>query len=268
LGLRKHKEFEEGFDASLAGQTLHKLLKRFYHAVKTQEHTNPAIKTDLEQRRSWMEKSLSSYSEQEFAALIEGDARVMGVLRDWQKQIPSFINWQLHREQAGWYYFDGEVRVGFDLPFMDPQGNQKTIRIEGFADRYDVNVDDSKLASVIDYKNQSYEKVKARAEHALDDPQLLIYARAVNEERENHKLAGHTVKQAEWVALKASLSKGDQKALRSQELADMPAMMEQFNRQITEDVEQLWAKKPMQAFAPDGVCQYCEARGICRKGIW
>jgi ATP-dependent helicase/nuclease subunit B len=48
----------------------------------------------------------------------------------------------------------------------------------------------------------------------------------------------------------------------------MLAMMQAFSQQITEDVEQLWAKKPMQAFAPEGVCQYCEARGICRKGIW
>ena len=114
LGLRKNKEFDEGFDASLAGQTLHKLLKRFYQALKTHEHTNPAIKSDQNQRRTWMEKNLSLYSEQEFAALIEGDARVMGTLRDWQKQIPSFVDWQLQREQAGWKYFDGEVKVGFN----------------------------------------------------------------------------------------------------------------------------------------------------------
>ena len=268
LGLRKNKGFDEGFDASLAGQTLHKLLKRFYQALKTQEHSNPEIKTDQEQRRAWMEKSLSIHSEQEFASLIEGDARVMGTLRDWQKQIPSFVDWQLQREQAGWEYFDGEVKVGFDLPFADADGNPKMIRIEGFADRYDVNIHDNTLASVIDYKNQRFEKIKLRAEHILDDPQLLIYARAANEDQENYKLTGHKVQQAEWVALKADISKDEQKALRGQEVVDMPALMQQFSEQITDDVEQLWAKKPMQAFAPEGVCQYCEARGICRKGIW
>ncbi|QWD68951.1 PD-(D/E)XK nuclease family protein [Polynucleobacter sp. VK25] len=268
LGLRKNKEFDEGFDASLAGQTLHKLLKRFYHALKTHEHTNPSLKNDADQRRTWMEKSLNDYSEQEFAVLIEGDARVMGTLRDWQKQIPSFVDWQLQREQAGWEYFDGEVKVGFDLPFQDADGNIKMIRIEGYADRYDVNVDDSKIASVIDYKNQHFDRVKVRAEHVLDDPQLLIYARAANEGQESHKLSGHQVRQAEWVALKADISKGEQKALRSQEVMDMTEMMQQFSKQMTEDVEQLWAKKPMQAFAPEGVCQYCEARGVCRKGIW
>ena len=268
LGLRKNKSFDEGFDASLAGQTLHKLLHRFYKALKTQEHTNPAIKADMEQRRNWMEQSLNIHSEQEFASLIEGDARVLGTLRDWQKQIPSFVDWQLQRELAGWQYFDGELKVGFDLPFQDSDGNLNFIRIEGFADRFDVQVNNNKFASVLDYKNQRFEKVKLRAEHILDDPQLLIYARAANEEQENHKLTGHQVQQAEWVALKADISKGEDKALRDQEVVDMPMMMQQFSEQITEDVEQLWAKKPMQAFAPEGVCQYCEARGICRKGIW
>jgi ATP-dependent helicase/nuclease subunit B len=268
LGLRKNKEFDEGFDASLAGQTLHKLLKRFYQALKTQEHINPVLKTNLEQRRSWMEQNLNACSEQEFAALIEGDARVMGALRDWQKQIPSFVDWQLQREQTGWQYFDGEVKVGFDLPFKDADGNSKRIRIEGFADRYDINVENNHIASVIDYKNQRFERVKVRAEHILDDPQLLIYARAANEGQDSHQLTGHEVQQAEWVALKADITKGERKALRSQEVVDMPKMMQQFSEQMTEDVEQLWAKKPMQAFAPEGVCQYCEARGICRKGIW
>jgi ATP-dependent helicase/nuclease subunit B len=268
LGLRKNKEFDEGFDASLAGQTLHKLLKRFYQALKTQEHINPTLKTIQEQRRSWMEQNLNVCSEQEFAALIEGDARVMGALRDWQKQIPSFVDWQLQREQTGWQYFDGEVRVGFDLPFKDADGNSKIIRIEGFADRYDINVENNQIASVIDYKNQRFERVKVRAEHILDDPQLLIYARAANEGQDSHQLTGHQVVQAEWVALKADITKGERKALRSQEVVDMPKMMQQFSEQMTEDVEQLWAKKPMQAFAPEGVCQYCEARGICRKGIW
>lgn len=268
LGIRKNKEFDEGFDASLAGQTLHKLLKRFYQALKTYEHTNPAIKADQNQRRVWMEKNLYIYSEQEFSPLIEGDARVMGTLRDWQKQIPSFIDWQLQRELAGWEYFDGEVKVGFELPFQDNQGHRKTIRIEGFADRFDVQTDNARIASVIDYKNQRFERVKVRSDHLLDDPQLLIYARAANEDQENHKLAGHQVRQAEWVALKADLSKGEQNAVRSQEVGDVPALLDQFTEQITDDVEQLWAQKPMPAFAPEGVCQYCEARGICRKGIW
>ncbi|QWE15864.1 PD-(D/E)XK nuclease family protein [Polynucleobacter sp. AP-Nino-20-G2] len=266
LGLRKLKGFEEGFDASLAGQTLHKILRNFYHAMKSegQKSTSPVV-TNIDMRRNWMHQQLVNISEQVFKRLIEGDARVLGILRDWQKQIPSFIQWQLDREAQGWDFHDAEVKVGFDLPFTDADGNERHIRIEGYADRFDVSMQDAKTASVIDYKNQSLTKVEWRADAVLDDPQLLIYARASNE---SQKIPGRVVQQAEWVALKADIKKGGDEAERAVAIQDMPDAMTQFSEQITEDVELLWSGKPLKAFAPDSVCQYCEARGICRKGMW
>ena len=256
LGLRKFKGFDEGFDASLAGQTLHAILRDFYRSLKTEEHLNPQLKSDTGVRREWMKRQLNFLSEKEFKRLVEGDARVLGTLRDWQKQIPSFVEWQLQRDEQGWQYFDGEVKVGFNLDFTDSQGTAQKIRIEGYTDRFDIQTENSSTAAVLDYKNQRFERVKQRAEHVLDDPQLLIYARAANEAEENHKLAGRQVQQAEWVALKANLSKGNEQVVRAKEVAEMPAMMNAFSEQITHDVEQLWSKKPMKAFAPDGVCQY------------
>jgi len=44
--------------------------------------------------------------------------------------------------------------------------------------------------------------------------------------------------------------------------------MTEFNEQLTEDLTQLWSGAKLTAFAPDGVCLYCEARGVCRKGVW
>lgn len=266
LGLRKLKGFEEGFDASLAGQTLHKILRNFYHATKSEaQKSSSPMTADLELRRAWMQDQLTLISEQVFKRLIEGDARVLGVLRDWQKQIPSFIHWQLEREAQGWQFHDNEVKVGFDLPFTDVDGNERHIRIEGYADRFDVSIHDSKAASVIDYKNQNLTKVEWRSEAVLDDPQLLIYARASNESK---KISGREVNAAEWVALKADVKKEGDEAERTVAIEAMPELMQEFSEQMTEDVQSLWSGKPLKAFAPDSVCQYCEARGICRKGMW
>jgi len=266
LGLRKLKGFEEGFDASLAGQTLHKILRNFYHAMKSEaQKSNSPTTNDSGLRRAWMQDQLTLISEQVFKRLIEGDARVLGVLRDWQKQIPSFIQWQLDREAQGWQFHDAEVKVGFDLPFTDVDGNGRHIRIEGYADRFDVSIHDPQAASVIDYKNQSLTKVEQRSEIVLDDPQLLIYARASNE---SNKIPGRAVNAAEWVALKADVKKDGDEAERSVVIAEMPDLMQAFSEQITEDVQSLWSGKPLKAFAPDSICQYCEARGICRKGMW
>jgi len=118
---------------------------------------------------------------------------------------------------------------------------------------------------VIDYKNQNINKVESRALTVLDDPQLLIYARAANESSQLH---GRVVNYAQWVALKADINKEGDDAVRSVAIEDMPEAMTQFSEQITGDVEALWSGKTIKAFAPDGICQYCEARGICRKGMW
>jgi ATP-dependent helicase/nuclease subunit B len=269
LGLRKAKEFEEGFDASLAGQVLHAVLKNFFQALKTEEqktHTN--IDQDENARRQWMQEHLTKHSEKEFERLIKGDARVTGTLRDWQKQIPSFVDWQLKREAEGWQYHDAELPVGFMVTLTDPDGVQREIEIAGRADRFDISSNNSNAAAVIDYKNQGISKIKKRAERLLDDPQLLIYARAVNENAIAAHLPGRTVEQSEWVSLKADIKKADDKIVRAYRVENMPEMMEQFSDQLNEDLEVLWARKPMKAFAPDSVCQYCEARGICRKGMW
>jgi len=268
LGLREAKVFEDGFDASLAGQSLHALLRNFYQSLKTEEQKSGSSTTQNTQaRRLWMERELSAISEKEFKRLIEGDGRVLGTLRDWQKQIPSFVDWQLQREAQGWRYQNAELKVGFDLHFVDFDGENRVIRIEGRADRFDVNVQDEQQAEVIDYKNQSMTKIKKRAEHVLDDPQLLIYTRAANENPASAHLQNHQIKRAQWVSLKVDL-KRDKKLLRSLEVESMPDLMPQFDQQMTQDMQNLWSRKEMTAFAPDGVCKYCEARGICRKGMW
>ncbi|QWD91435.1 PD-(D/E)XK nuclease family protein [Polynucleobacter sp. MWH-Braz-FAM2G] len=268
LGLREAKEFEDGFDASLAGQSLHALLGKFYQALKTEElKADSQINHSTEARRVWMEEQLFIISEKEFKRLIEGDGRVLGTLRDWQKQIPSFVDWQLQREAQGWRYHNAEHKVGFDLRFTGPHGEGKIIRIEGRADRFDINIQSQHQAEVIDYKNQSMTKMKKRAEHLLDDPQLLIYARAANDDPAAAHLQGYQVERAQWVSLKLDI-KRDKKLQRSLEVEDIAELMPVFSEQLTEDIQKLWSGKELTAFAPDGVCKYCEARGICRKGMW
>jgi ATP-dependent helicase/nuclease subunit B len=268
LGLRKQHGFDEGIDASLAGQTIHSVLHQFFRALKTQEETNLAtIAYGSPARRAWMLQHLNQTSERIFARFIAGDERVLGVLRDWQKQIPSFIEWQLQREAEGWHYLDGEIQVGFDLPFTTQDGELRMMRIEGYVDRIDTN-NESASAAVLDYKHQTLKKVRDRAASVLDDPQLLIYARAVTDADSNLPMQGRTVTDAEWVALKTELKNDYGSAERSVAVADLADTAKQSMAQITEDVELLWARKTLNAFAPDSVCRYCESRGICRKGMW
>jgi ATP-dependent helicase/nuclease subunit B len=174
----------------------------------------------------------------------------------------------MKREREGWRYHDAELPVGFTITLKDPNGVEREIRIAGRADRFDIHQSDKSLAAVIDYKNQDMKKIASRAENVLDDPQLLIYARGANEDPDAAHLPGRTVEQAEWISLKAKINEVEEKQVRTHPVEDMPELMQQFSVQIVQDLKDLWSRKPMQAFAPDSVCQYCDARGICRKGMW
>jgi hypothetical protein len=34
------------------------------------------------------------------------------------------------------------------------------------------------------------------------------------------------------------------------------------------DIEKVWGGEALKATGPDSVCQYCQVRGLCRKGMW
>jgi ATP-dependent helicase/nuclease subunit B len=44
--------------------------------------------------------------------------------------------------------------------------------------------------------------------------------------------------------------------------------MSELPAQMIADIEKVWEGFPLKASAPDGICQYCSVRGLCRKGMW
>ena len=258
LGLRKRKDLDDELDASVIGQTLHQILRNFFQELKSTEARDAQIEDDLEFRKAWMITHLMSASEQGFSRLLEGDQRVLGHLRDWQKQIPSFVEWQLERESQGWRFHDAERKLGFEFNFSDEHGQSHQIRIEGYADRIDIKPNTSSLA-ILDYKHQSHEKVLERGTQLMDDPQLLLYAKALSTQG--------PIDQLDWVSLKMNLKKknADQ---RSVGISEISLAMEQLDAQLQNDLGSVWSGGTMQAFAPESTCRYCDARGICRKGMW
>ncbi len=258
LGLRKRKDLDDELDASVIGQTLHQILRNFFQELKSTEARDAQINDDLQFRKDWMITRLMRASEQGFSRLLEGDQRVLGHLRDWQKQIPSFVEWQLERESQGWRFHDAERKLGFEFNFLDKHGQFHQIQIEGYADRIDVKPNTSSLA-ILDYKHQSREKVLERGTQLMDDPQLLLYAKALSTQG--------PIEQLDWVSLKMNLKKKGANQ-RSVGISEIPLAMQQLDAQLQNDLRSVWSGDAMQAFAPESTCLYCDARGICRKGMW
>jgi ATP-dependent helicase/nuclease subunit B len=257
LGLRQAKEMDSSADHSLIGQLLHRILKVFYQNLKTQDLQKQSTQGawDLADRKSWMEKRLAAVSDKIFNPYVLGDGRFIAASFDWKKQIPLWVEWQLEREAQGWRFHDGECKVGFDLQLDE----DVLIRIEGYADRLDLHPEYG--AAVMDYKYQNVQAIKKKSQYVDDDPQLLIYAKAVDrdpivDERQVGELA--------WVGLKLK----DEKPERFFPLEDQEQKRQTLSPHLARDLNAVWSGKDMHAYAPDSVCQYCDARGVCRKGMW
>lgn len=260
LGLRAMNDLDAESDSSVIGKLLHKILRYFYHQLKTER----ALGKPIANLDSYLCERLKVLSQKEFAPLIEQDGRLMSYALDWEKQIPYFIEWQLRRESEGWEFYDAEVKVGFDLDLILPSDIRITIRIEGRADRLDVHGKNG--MSVIDYKFQSPSRIKTKSKYIKDDPQLLIYATAVNQK---NIVSNKSVSEVQWVALKQSKQEtGKGKYQFEFSFDQFDAQMVSLKEDLSRDLSAVWSGEKMIATAPQSICEYCDVRGICRKGMW
>jgi len=246
LGLRERSGLEAEVDLSLVGKTLHAALYDFYHGLKTQ-----ALETDnVYERTKLLKQRLYAISHKHFKPLLEVDGRWLAAWIEWETLIPSWIDWHIQREQSGWSFHDGEKQVGFDL-----QTRFGEIRVTGFVDRVDIHPQQG--VEVIDYKFSSKNSITKKKNNLQDDPQLVIYAKAVN----GHDMVNRQpTTSASWISVKEDDARVEVDDLQN-EMKELPA-------QMIADIEALWGGAPLAASAPDSICQYCQARGICRKGMW
>ena len=246
LGLKERSSLDVEVDLSLVGKTLHAALYDFYHGLKTQ-----ALETDnVYERTKLLKQRLYAISHKHFKPLLEVDGRWLAAWIEWETLIPSWIDWHVQREQSGWVFHDGEKQVGFDL-----QTRFGEIRVSGVVDRLDMHPQHG--VEVIDYKFSSKNSITKKKNNLQDDPQLIIYAKAVNEHDMMNRQPTTT---ASWISVKEDDARVEVEDLKS-EMKELPA-------QMIGDIEALWGGSPMAASAPDSICQYCQARGICRKGMW
>ena len=246
LGLRERETLDAEVDLSLVGQTLHAALRDFYHGLKTK----PIQADNAFEKIKLLRQRLYAISYEHFKPLLEVDGRWLAAWIEWETLIPAWVQWQVKREEEGWFFHDGEKPVGFHL-----ETSHGPLHVRGFVDRLDIHPE--KGVEVIDYKYSSKTSITKKKSHIKDDPQLVIYAKAVDGQ---DMVAQHSVSVASWVSLKETDA--------TIEVEDLSRHLDEMPLQMMADIEALWGGDAMKASAPDGICQYCQARGICRKGMW
>lgn len=230
LGVRALDEADDPLDKSDYGTALHRILKRFHDSHPPLDHDESLAR-------------LAQCTRVEFADLPAWTAAAWA--SRWEPIQPAYIDAWLAWAAQGWRYASGET------PFRqtcDVNGLGE-VELMGVLDRVDIRTDADgfEAHAVFDYKTGSVEALRKKNQDPTEAVQLPFYA---------------------WLAEAAAaflpLSEAPVKPVDLPGETDVGGIAGRLPLLL----EALAAGAPMPASGIDAVCQYCDARGLCRKGLW
>lgn len=234
LGLSGLDEFSDMPEKRDYGDWLHQVLHAYHSAVLADAVTP-------EQR----EALLRECSDQVFGEALARNSAAIAYYARWQKALPAYLAWANEREAQGWQFVMGERR--FERALEWGGGG---VLLHGRIDRIDCNADGER--AVLDYKTRDAASLRSKLKQG-EDHQLAFYG----------LLSDAPVASASYVALEPTRSKaGDAEAPRYVE------SQQTLMAHIVASMQAVAGGAPLPANGTEVVCQYCEVRGLCRKGAW
>jgi ATP-dependent helicase/nuclease subunit B len=234
LGLNGLDELSDMPEKRDYGDWLHKILTSYHETLRDR-------KISLQDR----EGLLLEISERVFQEEVARSAAALGYYARWQKIIPAYLSWANERENQGWRFVAGEE--GFEKTINWPGGE---ITLHGRIDRIDENADGER--AVLDYKTRNLQALRDKLRER-EDHQLAFYG----------MLSDTPVTHAHYVALEAVKDKiGDAPAPNYDE------WQRALQEQLVATMQAIAHSAALPASGIERVCQFCEVRGLCRKGAW
>ena len=176
------------------------------------------------------------------------DADFMPFAASFESFAPRYVVWLHARDADGASWLSGETEVVMSL---DEFGGTE---LRGIIDRVDQRKGGAAI-ELIDYKTGSAAGLKEKVSEPLEDTQLAFYA-ALMRSRTNLPLT------ASYLALDGS--KGIEEVEHKGVEASAAALVEG----LADDLRRLRAGAGLPALGVGATCEYCAARGICRRDHW
>jgi ATP-dependent helicase/nuclease subunit B len=235
LGLAELDDVQEMIEKKDYGSLVHRVLTLFHGA-------HPQV-TALDRAAAVHE--LTEQSEREFATAVARNYLAQAWLARWKALIPAYLDWQCEREGAGWSWKAGEITRTVEI--TTSKGNP--FALHGRLDRVDEGPDG---AAVIDYKTRDAATLRKSLELPGEDVQLPVYA----------LLWGAPVADALYLSMEREKVTAVGLGTDVQDLANA------VRSRLCEVFDALAAGAPLPAQGVEGACEYCEARGLCRRNFW
>lgn len=216
------------------GILVHRILERFHQDADA--GAAPLLVARLE------EVSRSVFDE-----LVGDNPAFLGYRQRWRSLIEPYVEWWLGRRARGWRLVATEQRESVQLTV---EGGGRALTLVGRLDRIDQGPEG---LSIVDYKARTVKALKDALATPGEDIQLPFYRLLLPEAQR-------------VAACYLSVDK-----VRVDEVAapqELEALSRAVASRLARDFERLAAGAPLPALGVERVCQYCEARGLCRKGEW
>jgi ATP-dependent helicase/nuclease subunit B len=231
LKLQGADELDLTVDKRDFGNWLHLVLRHFHEALQSTPVMDAPARQTLIDRAAAQASTELGLSPSEFLPFSAA----------WPRVRAGYLQWLATHEA------DGAAFVAAEAWKEMPLGGLKLV---GKIDRIDRLRDGSAL--VIDYKTEAPGITAQRIKAPLEDTQLAFYAALLSDDT----LAA------------AYVNVGEKEGTRDYGQQDIVDLRDQLLAGIVSDVTRIAAGAPMPALGAGKACDFCDARGLCRKDFW
>lgn len=236
LGLREDEELEGELEKRDYGTWLHAVLMRF-HAER-----DSAGSFELDSAR------LHAVAEAERDRMALPDDQFLPYAASFARFVPRYLAWLHHRDADGARWLSGEREAAIRPEALGG------MQLEGRIDRID-RLGGGGALQLIDYKTSAAQTLKQRVSHPFEDTQLAFYAALLAPEAEAPLQASYLL-----------LDSGD--TIGEVEHPDVQTSAVVLVRELGAELARLRAGAALPALGEGSTCDFCEARGLCRRDHW
>ena len=234
LGLKSVDELEGDVDKRDFGVWLHDVLRAFHKALLT-DPTMPLV-----QRRTL----LDSCGAEVTSAMGLPEGEFLPFAAAWPAVRNGYLQWLADHEAGQARFADAETS------HTQPIGS---VTLFGRIDRIDhINPGPDGQVLVVDYKTEPLAKTRGRVKEPLEDTQMAFYA----------ALLPHDSLRGMYVNV------GEKDGTKSCEQLHLVEARDALIEGLLQDVDAIAGGAALPALGEGVACDFCDARGLCRKDFW
>ena len=251
LALGESSEVEELASRRDLGNWLHTVLQRFH------EHESDSVQGDAAQAAARLDHWGDVVREEQGWS----EAAFLPFVASWPLLRDGYVAWLLKHRASGARVVLSEAWCELKLP---------SVSLVGKLDRVDLTPADAQTpstVSVLDYKTERSSKAKARVKTGVEDTQLAFYVALIQANLPEGATANSPI-QAGYLCVGDSNRDSGKPGTEWVPQEEAQAMAQIVVHGVQADWAALTEGAPMRAMGESPTCDYCQAKGLCRRDTW